>query len=428
VNAQKPREIAINILREHAEGRHYLEDLFEQNGAKNSLSPSDRGLLQEITFGAVRWQATLDWLISRRTAGRVQKTVLQVILRLGLYQLLWLDRIPPHAAVHEMVELAKAHGFGPQSGFVNAMLRGYAREIPAAKALLKSLQSSDPALGFSHPAWLVQRWKDIFGVENTRSLLEWNNQPPPTYARLNRIRTHANDLREQWEKEGVEPRLQSFPWSATTEMYHLLRHPPFSLMESFRSGCFYVQDPSTLLAVELLDPKPGEFIWDMCAAPGGKTLFAAQKMGDSGRIVASDSSPDRLKSVAENYNRLGVKCVEINIDPGSLGQFDRVLVDAPCSNTGVMRRRVDLRWRIQPREFTRLAEVQMGLLNTAAQHLKPAGTLVYSTCSLEPEENENVVRRFLEANPNYRLELERGLAPFKEAVDGAFVAKMIKTS
>jgi 16S rRNA (cytosine967-C5)-methyltransferase len=428
VNAQKPREIAINILREHAEGRHYLEDLFEQNGAKNSLSPSDRGLLQEITFGAVRWQATLDWLISRRTAGRVQKTVLQVILRLGLYQLLWLDRIPPHAAVHEMVELAKAHGFGPQSGFVNAMLRGYAREIPAAKALLKSLQSSDPALGFSHPAWLVQRWKDIFGVENTRSLLEWNNQPPPTYARLNRIRTHANDLREQWEKEGVEPRLQSFPWSATTEMYHLLRHPPFSLMESFRSGCFYVQDPSTLLAVELLDPKPGEFIWDMCAAPGGKTLFAAQKMGDSGRIVASDSSPDRLKSVAENYNRLGVKCVEINIDPGSLGQFDRVLVDAPCSNTGVMRRRVDLRWRIQPREFTRLAEVQMGLLNTAAQHLKPAGTLVYSTCSLEPEENENVVRRFLEANPNYRLELERGLAPFKEGVDGAFVAKMIKTS
>jgi 16S rRNA (cytosine967-C5)-methyltransferase len=428
VNAQKPREIAINILREHAEGRHYLEDLFEQNGAKNSLSPSDRGLLQEITFGAVRWQATLDWLISRRTGDRVQKTILQVILRLGLYQLLWLDRIPPHAAVHEMVELAKLHGFGPQSGFVNAVLRGYAREIPATKALLKTLQSSDPALGFSHPSWLVQRWEDIFGPQNTRSLLEWNNQPPPTYARLNRIRTQANGLREQWEKEGVEPRLHAFPWSATTEIYHLLHHPPFSLLESFRSGGFYVQDPSTLLAVELLDPKPGESIWDMCAAPGGKALFMAQKMGDSGRIVASDSSPDRLKSVAENYNRLGVKCVEINIDPGSLGQFDRVLVDAPCSNTGVMRRRVDLRWRIRPPEFTRLAEVQIGLLNTAAQHLKPAGTLVYSTCSLEPEENENVVRRFLEANPSYRLEFERALTPFKERVDGAFVAKMIKAS
>ena len=141
MNAQKPREIAVNLLCEHAEGRHYLEVLFEQNGAKNSLSPSDRGLLQEITFGAVRWQATLDWLIKRRTGGRVQKTVLQAILRLGLYQLLWLDRIPAHAAVHEMVELAKVKGFGPQSGFVNAVLRGYAREIPGTKALLNELKS-----------------------------------------------------------------------------------------------------------------------------------------------------------------------------------------------------------------------------------------------------------------------------------------------
>lgn len=426
MNAQKPREIAVNLLCEHAEGRQYLEDLFEQNDAKNSLSPSDRGLLQEITFGAVRWQATLDWLIKRRTGGRVQKTVLQAILRLGLYQLLWLDRIPAHAAVHEMVELAKVKGFGPQSGFVNAVLRGYAREIPAAKALLNELKSNDPALGFSHPAWLVERWEKLFGPENCRTLLEWNNQPPPTYARLNRLRAPADELRERWDKEGIEPSLESFPWSATTEMYHLFRHPPFSLMESFQRGLFYVQDPSTLLAVELLDPKPGESVWDMCAAPGGKTLFIAQKMSDTGRIIATDSSKDRLRAVEENYRRLGIKSVETNLYPNESEQFDRILVDAPCSNTGVMRRRVDLRWRIRPSEFARLAEVQLGLLKTAARHLKPGGTLVYSTCSIEPDENEKVLQQFLGAFPAYRLESQRALTPFNDHVDGAYVGKLIK--
>lgn len=427
MNAQKPREIAVNLLSEHAEGRHYLEDLFEQNGAKNSLLPSDRGLLQEITFGAVRWQATLDWLINRRTGGRVQKTVLQAILRLGLYQLLWLDRIPPHAAVHEMVELAKVKGFGPQSGFVNAVLRGYAREIPGTKALLNELKSKDPALGFSHPAWLVERWEKLFGPGNCRALLEWNNQPPPTYARLNRLRTQAGDLRERWEKEGVEPKLESFPWSPTTEMYHLFRHPPFSLLESFQSGLFYVQDPSTLLAVELLDPKPGESVWDMCAAPGGKTLFIAQKMSDTGRIVATDSSKDRLGVLEENYRRLGIKSVETNVDSNDLAQFDKILVDAPCSNTGVMRRRVDLRWRIRPSEFARLAEVQLGLLKTAARHLKPGGTLVYSTCSIEPDENERVLQKFTEAFPGFRLQSQQTLTPFNNGVDGACVGKLINS-
>jgi len=428
VNAQKPREIAVSLLCQHAEGRQYLEDLFEQNEAKNSLSSSDRGLLQEITFGAVRWQATLDWLISRRTDGREQATLPAILLRLGLYQLLWLDRVPAHAAVHEMVEIAKSHGFGPQTGFINAILRSYSREISATKRLLKDLKASNPALGYSHPKWLAQQWKNNLGTKDATALMEWNNQPPPTYARLNRLCANAESLRMLWENEQVEAKREIFPWSPATEVYRLLQHPPIGSLESFRSGFFYIQDPSTLLAVEQLDPKPGDAILDLCSAPGGKTLFIAQKMSDTGRIVANDTSVDRLKMVEENCLRLGVKKVETALNAMNLpGQFDGVLIDAPCSNTGVMRRRVDLRWRIKSEEIKRLASVQLGLLTRGAERLKPDGSLVYSTCSLEREENEEVVQKFLEARPDFRLEIQHRLSPFAEGVDGAYAAKLIRT-
>ncbi|MEK7782040.1 MAG: RsmB/NOP family class I SAM-dependent RNA methyltransferase, partial [Verrucomicrobiota bacterium] len=206
-------------------------------------------------------------------------------------------------------------------------------------------------------------------------------------------------------------------------------HPPLTTLESFRQGWFYIQDPSTLLAVRELDPQPGETILDLCAAPGGKATFIAQLMNNEGRIVAHDNVPDRLKLVEENCTRLGVSCVELaspatfNLQPST---FNRVLVDAPCSNTGVLRRRVDLRWRIQPDEITRLRTTQLDLLQKAAARLKPGGTLVYSTCSLEPEENTELVKEFLTTQPGFQRELEHQLLPFVDAVDGAYVAKLTK--
>jgi 16S rRNA (cytosine967-C5)-methyltransferase len=431
VNEQKPRQIAARILGQRRANGLFVEDLLEIALADAQLSSADRGLCQEIVYGVVRWQATLDWLILRKTNGREQKPVLQNLLRLGLYQIFWLDRIPDHAAVHETVELAKQAGFGPQAGFVNAVLRGYLREAGETKKLLADLKISRPALGWSQPEWLVEKWRKNFGDEKTAQFLQWNNTPPKTFARVNTLKTDAGKLIEKWRVENVEYDFKTCDWTGENLVFELKSHPPLPSLASFRDGWFYIQDPSTLLAVRELDPQPGDAILDLCAAPGGKTTFIAQLMNNQGRIVAQDVSEDRLKLIRENCARLDVTCVETVLPSNSQfairnSQFDRVLVDAPCSNSGVMRRRLDLRWRIQPEEIERLRATQLGLLHQAAASLKPGGILVYSTCSLEPEENSEVVQQFLRKHAEFKLESERQLLPFVDNVDGAFVAKLIR--
>ncbi len=493
LSGQKPREIAVRVLQQRRAGGKFIEDLLEKALAGAKLSPADRGLCQEITYGVVRWQATLDWLIARKTDERGQKSALQNLLQLGLYQIFWLDRIPDHAAVNETVELAKQNGFGAQAGFVNAVLRGYLREHDETKKLLAGLKISEPALGWSHPEWLVTRWQTRWGIEKTASLLEWNNTPPKTFARVNTLKfgragsplpaelpqaedgahgvtrptlKDAGDLLTRWRDENVEYDFVRRDWLEENLVFEMKSHPPLSSLASFRDGWFYIQDPGTLLAVCTLGPQPGETILDFCAAPGGKTTFIAQLMNNQGRIVAQDVSDERLKWIQENCQRLGVTCVETMVsdrarphpDPQEREQpcatreisnrarfadrlatipplptgegrgegklFDRILVDAPCSNTGVMRRRVDLRWRIQPEEIERLRTAQLDLLQQAATQVKPGGVLVYSTCSLEPEENGEVVKQFLNEHADFKLESERELLPLADNVDGAYVARM----
>jgi 16S rRNA (cytosine967-C5)-methyltransferase len=484
MNGQNPREIAARVLGQRRAKGLFVEDLLEIALASSSLSSSssssnlnteqsrtrakdedeiqslgkDRALCQELVFGIVRWQAALDWLIARKTNGREQKSGLQNLLRLGLYQIFWLDRIPDHAAVHETVELAKHGGFGQQAGFINAILRGYLREFAETKKLLADLKISQPAPGWSHPEWLVARWQKHFGAEKTAQLLEWNNTPPKNFARVNMLKfsgtgvspvsfsatklaapmqhtgetpvplpRNSGDLLTRWREENVEYDFVRRDWLEENLVFELKSHPPLNSLASFRDGWFYIQDPSTLLAACKLGAQPGEMILDLCAAPGGKTTFIAQLIGSEGKIVACDVSEERLKLIRENCQRLGVTCVETTQNSKLKTQnlkFDRILVDAPCSNTGVMRRRVDLRWRISPEEILRLQRVQLDLLNIATTKLKPGGVLIYSTCSLEPEENEGVVKEFLRAHAGFRLENERELLPFVDNVDGAYVARL----
>ena len=425
---QNPRQIAARVLRQRRGASEFIEDLLERELADARLSPPDRGLCQELVYGVVRWQAALDWLIARKTTGRAQKPALQDLLRLGLYQIFWLDRIPDHAAVHQTVEMAKQAGYGPQAGFINAILRGYLREHDDTRRLLGELKSAQPTLGWSHPDWLVARWQKLWGDPRLARLLDWNNTPPKTFARLNTLRTEAGKLVAQWRNENVDYDFVTRDWTGENLVFELKSHPPLAVLPSFQSGCFYVQDPSTLLAVRWLDPRPGEFILDACAAPGGKTTLIAQLMKNEGRIFAQDVSGERLKLVKENCARLGVTCVEtvlpakLNVPPETI--FDKVLVDAPCSNTGVLRRRVDLRWRIRPEEIERLRGPQLRLLKRAATQLKPGGVLIYSTCSLESEENGEVVQEFLREHPEFKLESERALLPFVDNVDGAYVARL----
>ncbi len=380
VSEQKPRQIAVRVLTERLSGQEYTENILEKELSGQRLSAADRGLCQEVVYGIARWQETLDWLIARKTEGRTQKEVLRILLQLGLYQMFWLDRIPNHAAVHETVELAKRLGLGPQAGFVNAVLRGYTRERTETQTLLEELKISQAALGHSHPEWLYQRWQARWGAEKTAQLMDWNNTPPPTFARINSLRTDAAKLAERWKSEGVKFAARNWDWTGDGLIFQLDSHPPLAGLRSFREGLFYIQDPGTLLAVRELDPQPGESVLDLCAAPGGKTTFIAQLMQNRGRVTAQDIQADRLELIRE--------------------------------------------WRIRPEEIERLRAAQLELLRQAAPRLKPGGTLVYSTCSLEPEENSGVVKQFLGEHSQFKLEKESELLPFADGVDGAYVAKM----
>jgi 16S rRNA (cytosine967-C5)-methyltransferase len=432
VAVQKPREIAVRILLRRLEGQDYVENILDEEFSRTHLSGPDRGLCQEIVYGVVRWQATLNWLIARKTQNREQKPPLQILLQIGLYQMLWLERIPDHAAVHETVELAKRLGFNSQAGFINGTLRNYAREKDATKDLLRELKTKDPALGYSHPKWLVDRWQAQFGLEKTAELLELNNTPPKTYARVNSLKVKPEELIRMWDAEGVKYLAVECDWATPGLVFELESHPPIPNLASFQKGFFYIQDPSTLLSAYELNPQAEETILDFCAAPGGKTTFIAQLMQNRGKILAQDVR-GRLGLIRENCTRLGVVCAEAlavaeNFDLGSSSissqTFDRILVDAPCSNTGVLRRRVDLRWRIRAEEITRLRETQLQILRQAATRLKSGGVIIYSTCSLETDENGQVVKLFLAEHPLFELEEERQLLPFADRVDGAYVAKL----
>jgi 16S rRNA (cytosine967-C5)-methyltransferase len=408
------RETALELLGHWRRTRRPADELLEAQLDRGTLSRADRALATELFYGCLRQKLALEFLIAQHAAKSPRPLVTNILL-LGLYQLAFL-RTAPHAAVNETVALARRHASPAETKFVNALLRK-----AAATNLGALLETAEPWVRRSHPRWLWERWRKRWGERDTAALCDWNNQPPPVYIRLNSLRaaTKSGEL-------DAQPTTHPLCWRATD---------PAGLFatRAWTNGEFYVQDPSTLMAVDALDPQPDERVLDLCAAPGGKTTFIAQKMRNRGHITAVDSSGSRLGRVAENCRRLGVEivatlaCDGTRLDRCRRGeQFDRVLVDAPCSNTGVMRRRPDLRWRIEENEIARLATLQLKLLGTAAAFTRSGGILVYSTCSLEPEENERVVEQFLGSQADVRLETTRSLFPPRDGFDGAFVARFGK--
>ena len=421
---QKPREIAARVLRQW-EQESVAAETFLSDSLKGIPRP-DRGLCQELVLGVIRHRAWLDWLIEQKTDGRRQQPIAQILLRLGLYQIFQLDRVPDHAAVNETVNLARRHDLGNQSGFINAVLRNCLREKDTWIVRLSALRKSQPSVGYSHPQWLVQRWRDRW--QDHISLLEWNNLPAPIYARRNTLSVTAEELEAQWARENVAAEPVKFNWLKEGLMFRIETDGSPSAPPSFHEGKYYIQDPSTLASVQELDPRPEENILDLCAAPGGKTTAIAQRMQDNGSLLATDIDDSRLDRLRENAERLGLRSIQPKalhqINLKTAGPFDRILVDAPCSNTGVMRRRVDVRWRLNARELPVLARTQIDLLDRAAPLLKPRGILVYSTCSIEAEENEDVITAFIRKHRDYKLETARTLTPMKDGVDGAFVARL----
>jgi 16S rRNA (cytosine967-C5)-methyltransferase len=322
-------------------------------------------------------------------------------------------RIPDHAAVYETVNIA-----GPARTLVNAVLR---KAITEKDGILAQLQVAPPHIRYSHPEFLWQKWESRHGLKIAEELCEWNNEPAKIYVRANRLKVTPGEL------------VESFPGAKIVEGYSdclQVDHLPISWISS---GVAYVQDPSTLLACDLLDPKPGEMVLDACAAPGGKAGYIAQKMENEGKLVACDYDKVRVGRLEQNLRRLGVVNSSIvltdwiqQVPPFEPGTFDAILIDAPCTNTGVIRRRTDVRWRLTPQDFSRMQGLQSRIVRATAKLLKPGGRLVYSTCSIEPEENERVVNSIDQEIPGLRFAEARSSMPIRDRLDGAFAALFVK--
>ncbi len=380
-----------------------------------ALKPSDRAFTQELFYGLLRHLRRIDFWIDQLRSSPLQADLRDVV-RLGCHQLFILG-VPEHAAVYETVQLAAPR----HRGLINAILRSAIRRWPE---LEKLTASQSRAIQMSHPDFLVARWEKAFGEADTTTLCAWDNQPPPLYARINTLKINEEGFLAKYEDASPLPGQAGF-----VQFQSSLPHT------ALQAGECYIQDPSTALACRLLAPEKGETLIDACAAPGGKASLLAAFMGNEGTIIACDRQPDRLDRLRENLRRLGAGNARVVnhdwlsgtalFDQLQLGQVDRILVDAPCSNTGVMRRRVDVRWRIHPGEFQRMQKQQIAIVRSASQHLKKNGILVYSTCSLEREENEEVVEALLNEVP-LRLEETKRSLPFRDGFDGAYAARLIK--
>ena len=412
-----PRRAAYNVLLRVEKERSYADILINQELTRGSLKGPDRALFTELVYGTLRRQGTLDHIIgqfARRPVAKLERSVL-ILLRSGLYQLFYLDRVPVSAAVNETVILA--HEFAPRAaGFVNAVLRQADRE----RAAIRYPDQGSDAAGYlaarhSHPRWLVETWLRQLGKDEAELLASAMSAPPPFTLRVNTRKASRDELLARLSEEGV---------SATAGRYspHAVQvSGPIHLaaLPSFRAGLFTVQDESSQLAGLILAPSPGERLLDLCAAPGGKATHLAQLMENRGSILACDTSAKKLGLVAETAERLGVTILSTRVLDGTRGplpfadgEFDRVLIDAPCSGLGVLRRNPEGKWWKSPQTIAELVPVQQSILANAAAVVKRGGTLLYATCSTTREENEAVVDEFLSRHADFMVENVRELFPF----------------
>jgi 16S rRNA (cytosine967-C5)-methyltransferase len=412
------RRIAYDILsRVESEGAYASDLLHAELGA--GVSPADAALATELTFGVLRWRGLLDFLVQRhlkKPLDRMDPPV-TIALRMGLYQFRFLQRIPARAAVNESVELVKRARKSSAAALVNAVLRQCAAEANhPAEEFLTSYAGEPERLAIlqSHPAWLIKRWMGRWGEPKTIALLEANNRAP----RLSCTPSEENNRGEviaklQRSKLGIEPGCMLRPAFAVAS------GSP-SRSRAFREGLFSIQDEASQAVSLLLGAQPGDKILDLCAAPGGKTSSLARTAGDNGFVVAADRHAHRLRAMRAQFRRLGLRGVQLVELDASLTlpfsqKFDRILVDAPCSGTGTLARHPEIRWRLRPEQLTELHALQNSMLVQALAQLAPGGRLVYSTCSLEPEENEAVVDEALRKYPRVRRapagEIQRSLAP-----------------
>jgi 16S rRNA (cytosine967-C5)-methyltransferase len=414
-SAADPRQIAFEVLRRVDQGA-YADLTLDARLNRGGMAQRDRALATELVYGVLRQRGRLDFALSRfcqRPLTQLEADLL-AILRLGAYQLLCLDRVPARAAVHESVELARRIGLERLTGFINGVLRSLDR---GRDTIPWPAQDGDPLPhlidGLSLPPWLAKRWLAELGAGQAQALGEAMLQPPPFALRANTLRIGRDQLLEAFRQAGHSV----LPTSFAPEGLVLTGRADAPLPGA-EEGWFQVQDEASMLIAHLLQPQAGEAILDGCSAPGGKTTHMAALTGNASRILALDLHPKRLELVRQGAARLGCQGIDHRVwdltgPPTFLaaGSFDRVLVDAPCSGLGVLRRNPESRWRRIEADIVELARLQRRMLENVAPLLRPGGVLVYSLCTITPEETEGVVEAFLAAHDDYRREDLRQLVP-----------------
>lgn len=423
--ANNPRLEAAQIVLRFLENQAFPDREIEKTG-------DGRAAVMEIGYGVIRRLALLEWMLHTcAQASRLPRAEVRACALCGLYELFFMQS-EEYAILNETVENTKRLATEREAAFVNAVLRNAQRD---REALQEQMNDLSPAIRFSHPESLLSRWREQFGEEKAAALCRWNNEVPATTIRTVRLKTTPEDYLNRLHAAGLDD-AALHPFSP--DFIRLPHGISPAALPGYREGFFYIQDPSTSLAPALLKAQPGETILDACAAPGGKMLIMADHMNNEGRLIAMDIYPDRLQTLRANIKRIGLRHIQIlqgdakdaAINPAlkkaAPDGFDAILLDVPCSNTGVIRRRPDARWRFNKTRLSELARTQRMILQAAARLLRPGGRLVYSTCSLEPEENAEQISKWLLHMPGYILEEQEMLFPPETQTDGAYAARIRK--
>ncbi len=406
------RSKIVDILTRVETRQSYTDKLLEKE--IEEFGDEDRGLITEVVNGVLRWQYRLDWYLSQLYVGEYESLIPDVKnnLRSSGYQLMYLDKIPPYAVLNEAVEIAKTKYNQKTANLVNAILRNYLRQQKKLEFMELDLDYVERlAISYSHPLWLIQRWIEQWGIDETIELCNVNNQRPNISVRINHLMADTNALYRSLDENNISyeqhPDFPDFIW---IHDFSELRK-----LDLLKKGWLSVQDISTAIPVQMLNPQPGEAVLDMCAAPGGKAGYIGEKMKNQGRLLAFEKHFNRSGLLRENLQRLGVQNAEIvNTDALQMPtnhKFDRVLLDAPCTGLGVLSKRVDLKWKRTMKDIENMKRLQLQLLEAAAPVVRTNGILVYSTCTIEVEENEKIIESFLEKHTEFQLDEIKDMFP-----------------
>jgi 16S rRNA (cytosine967-C5)-methyltransferase len=438
-----PRAAAIRILSRFERSDSYIDKLLQSELSSEEISTLDKSLLTEIVKGVVRWKLKLDWVLVGFYQGDYLKclNIVKNAMRVALYQILYLDKIPIHAAVNDSVEYVKRIQGEKTAGVVNGVLRNISRNIENIRYPEKEDEIAYYySVIYSHPKWMVKRWLERFGDEETEKLLFDNNKKPYIPIRVNLMKTNSKRIQSFFIENNIP-----FYLSRYLPQTIVIKSPriEISSLEIFRDGWISVQDTSASLAALLANPKEGDTIIDLCSAPGGKSFFMAELINDNGIIFSVEKYQSKIKFLEEGIKRLDLKSViplignAVSIDMNE--QADIVFADVPCSGLGTLSKKPDIKWKREPEDIVALAEIQRNILSHAATLVKPGGALVYSTCTIEPEENTDNIYWFLQNFPEFKLDpAEKYLPeivcldgymqtfPHIHNTDGAFAARLVK--